>query len=35
VLSVPTWTLTRQRSNPFHAYMLERIDAFLDGRGAR
>jgi len=35
VLSVPTWTLTRQRSNPFHAYMLERIDAFLDGKGAR
>jgi hypothetical protein len=34
VLSVPTWSLTRQRSNPFHAYMLERIDAFLDRTGA-
>lgn len=33
VLSVPTWTLTRQRSNPFHSYMLERIDAFLEGTG--
>ena len=35
VLTVPTWALTRQRSNPFHAYLLERIDGFLadaDGR---
>jgi esterase/lipase len=31
VLSVPTWALTRQRSNPFHGYMLQRIDAFLAG----
>lgn len=31
VLTVPTWILTRQRSNPFHAYLLERIDGFLDG----
>jgi alpha-beta hydrolase superfamily lysophospholipase len=29
VLNVPGWMLTRQRSNPFHAYMLERIEAFL------
>jgi hypothetical protein len=29
VLAVPTWMLTRQRSNPFHAYLLERTDAFL------
>ena len=34
VLSLPTWTLTRQRSNPFHAYMLQRIDAFLAGTGS-
>lgn len=30
VLVVPAWVLMRQRSNPFHAYVLERIDAFLD-----
>jgi hypothetical protein len=30
VLAVPMWALTRQRSNPFHAYQLERIDAFVD-----
>jgi hypothetical protein len=29
VLNVPSWMLTRQRSNPFHAYMLERIEGFL------
>lgn len=29
VLAVPTWMLTRQRSNPFHAYLLERTDTFL------
>jgi pimeloyl-ACP methyl ester carboxylesterase len=29
VLRVPDWVLTRQRSNPFHGYMLERIDGFL------
>jgi alpha-beta hydrolase superfamily lysophospholipase len=31
VLAIPDWVLTRQRSNPFHAYMLERIDGFLSG----
>ena len=30
VLSVPMWALTRQRSNPFHAYVLERADGFVD-----
>jgi alpha-beta hydrolase superfamily lysophospholipase len=25
VLRIPAWMLTRQRSNPFHGYMLERI----------
>ena len=30
VLSVPMWALTRQRSNPFHAYVLERVDGFAD-----
>lgn len=29
VLRVPLWALTRQRSNPFHAYLLERIDGFV------
>jgi alpha-beta hydrolase superfamily lysophospholipase len=29
VLRVPDWVLTRQRSNPFHGYMIERIDGFL------
>jgi alpha-beta hydrolase superfamily lysophospholipase len=29
VLSVPGWMLTRQRSNPFHAYVLTRIDEFV------
>jgi alpha-beta hydrolase superfamily lysophospholipase len=29
VLNVPGWMLTRQRSNPFHAYLLERIEGFL------
>jgi alpha-beta hydrolase superfamily lysophospholipase len=29
VLNVPGWMLTRQRSNPFHAYLLERIEAFV------
>jgi len=29
VLNVPTWMLTRQRSNPFHAYLMERIEAFV------
>jgi hypothetical protein len=30
VLKVPIWALTRQRSNPFHAYLIERIDGFVD-----
>jgi alpha-beta hydrolase superfamily lysophospholipase len=30
VLKVPMWALTRQRSNPFHGYLLERIDGFVD-----
>jgi hypothetical protein len=29
VLTLPEWVLTRLRSNPFHAYMLERVDGFL------
>jgi hypothetical protein len=28
VLAIPAWLLMRQRSNPFHSYMLERIDEF-------
>jgi len=33
VLAVPAWTLTRQRSNPFHSYLLARMDAFLGAAG--
>jgi alpha-beta hydrolase superfamily lysophospholipase len=29
VLAVPAWLMTRQRSNPFHGYLLERIDDFI------
>jgi hypothetical protein len=29
VLRLPGWMLTRQRSNPFHSYVLERIDDFV------
>jgi alpha-beta hydrolase superfamily lysophospholipase len=29
VLAIPDWVLTRQRSNPFHSYMIERIDGFV------
>ncbi len=29
VLAVPGWMLTRQRSNPFHSYVLQRIDEFV------
>jgi hypothetical protein len=29
VLNVPTWMLTRQRSNPFHAYLMARIVRFV------
>jgi alpha-beta hydrolase superfamily lysophospholipase len=35
VLKVPIWALTRQRSNPFHAYLLDRIDDFTDAATAR
>jgi len=35
VLSIPDWVLTRQRSNPFHSYMIERIDGFLDATAAQ
>jgi len=35
VLTVPMWALTRQRSNPFHNYLLERIDGFVAGAAAR
>jgi len=35
VLKVPMWALTRQRSIPFHAYLLERIDGFADAATAR
>jgi pimeloyl-ACP methyl ester carboxylesterase len=36
VLKVPMWVLTRQRSNPFHGYLLERLDEFLaTGAAAR
>jgi hypothetical protein len=30
VLTLPMWALTRQRSNPFHAYLVERLDAFVE-----
>jgi len=29
VLNVPNWMLTRQRSNPFHSYLVQRIEAFI------
>jgi hypothetical protein len=29
VLNVPNWMLTRQRSNPFHSYLVERIESFM------
>jgi esterase/lipase len=29
VLTLPMWALTRQRSNPFHSYLVERLDAFV------
>jgi alpha-beta hydrolase superfamily lysophospholipase len=29
VLEIPGWMLTRQRSNPFHSYVLQRIDEFV------
>jgi alpha-beta hydrolase superfamily lysophospholipase len=33
VLQVPGWMLTRQRSNPFFSYMLQRIDDFVAPAG--
>jgi esterase/lipase len=35
VLTLPTWALTRQRSNPFHAYLIERLDAFVASDASR
>jgi len=35
VLEIPNWMLTRQRSNPFHAYLLQRIDDFVAPAVAR
>jgi alpha-beta hydrolase superfamily lysophospholipase len=29
VLNVPNWMLTRQRSNPFHSYVVERVASFM------
>jgi esterase/lipase len=29
VLALPMWALTRQRSNPFHPYLIERLDEFV------
>jgi hypothetical protein len=34
VLNVPNWALTRHRSNPFHSYLVERIDGFLAASSA-
>jgi alpha-beta hydrolase superfamily lysophospholipase len=31
VLNVPAWMLARQRSNPFHPYLVERIASFMAG----
>ncbi|MBK7902357.1 MAG: alpha/beta fold hydrolase [Proteobacteria bacterium] len=31
VLNVPNWMLTRQRSNPFHSYLVARIESFMAG----
>ena len=30
VLAVPNWLLTRQRSNPFHGYLVERVRGWLE-----
>ena len=30
LLAVPPWVLMRQRSNPFHSYLTERIDEFIE-----
>ena len=29
VLNVPNWLLTRQRSNPFHGYLVARVERWL------
>ncbi|MCE3285854.1 MAG: lysophospholipase, partial [Steroidobacteraceae bacterium] len=29
VLNVPGWMLTRQRSNPFHAYLVDRVERWF------
>jgi alpha-beta hydrolase superfamily lysophospholipase len=35
VLALPMWALTRQRSNPFHSYLIERLDEFVASDAAR
>jgi hypothetical protein len=35
VLALPTWALTRQRSNPFHSYLIERLDEFVGNDDAQ
>jgi len=35
VLRVPAWMLTRQRSNPFHAYLLRRVHEFVTRAAGR
>jgi alpha-beta hydrolase superfamily lysophospholipase len=35
VLALPTWALTRQRSNPFHSYLIERLDGFVGNDDAQ
>jgi alpha-beta hydrolase superfamily lysophospholipase len=34
VLALPAWMLTRQRSNPFHGYLIERASAALERAAA-
>jgi len=29
------WALTRQRSNPFHSYLMERLDEFVANDAAK
>jgi hypothetical protein len=35
VLNVPGWMLTRQRSNPFHRYLLDRVESFVRDHESR
>jgi len=35
LLALPTWALTRQRSNPFHSYLVERLDVFVGNDDAQ